>query len=203
MLSSARVVLTLILSLFVAQSATAQESRFQLAARGGATIENSEDGLTGTVPALGMTAAVRFARTWWAEFEFWLPGYLVDARGEPKHRDVLFSFSAVRLFGDGPVRPFLAAGLTFTRTEDWFSFCTASRVPPGGGPAMTALVSCDEPDAIYVRRDRNVGKGGYLLAGGGMEIPVTPRLSVVADVRVNLAPASVLVRPSAGVALRF
>jgi hypothetical protein len=72
-----------------------------------------------------------------------------------------------------------------------------------GGPAVPALVSCDEPDVYDVRREKNVGRDGYLLAGGGVEVPLTPHVAVVADLRVNLAPVSALVRPSAGVAVRF
>ena len=201
--SYARTVLALTFAFLTTNSALAQEPRVQLAAKGGVTIENSEDGLTGTVPGFGLTASAPFTRNWRAEFEFWLPGYIDDARGEPKHRDILFSFSAVRMFDAGRVRPFLVAGLTFTRTEDWFTFCTANRVPPGGGPAAPAFVSCDEPDVFDVRREKNVGRDGYLLAGGGVEIPLTPHVDVVVDLRVNLAPVSVLVRPSAGVAVRF
>jgi hypothetical protein len=203
MSSYARIVPAVTFSLLMTASALAQESRVQLAAKGGATIENSEDNLTGTVPAFGLTASARFTRNWRAEFEFWLPGYIDDARGEPKHRDVVFSLSAVRTFDAGRVKPFVVMGLSFTRTQDWFTFCTAHRVPPNGGGAVPVLVGCDEPDINDVRREKNVGTDGYLLGGGGVEIPVTPRISVIADLRVNLAPVSVLVRPSAGVAVRF
>jgi hypothetical protein len=193
----ARFALALAIPLLVTTGAAAQEPRFHAAVKGGVTNEHSEDGLTGTVPALGLTAGVAFSPNWRGEAEFWLPGYLEDARGEPKHRDVLYSFSAVRLFGSGQVRPFVVAGLTFARVQDWFTFCTANR---GGGPA---LVSCDEPDVVDVRREKNVGTDGYLLAGGGVEIPLGDRLRVVADLRLSLAPASILVRPGLGLSVTF
>lgn len=192
MYSCSRIVSALTLVLLTATVASAQESRVQVVAKAGLTVENSEDNLTGTVPAFGLTASAAFTPNWRAEFEFWLPGYLDDARGEPKHRDILFSFSGVRMFDAGRVNPFVVVGFTVTRTEDWFTFCTASRVPPGGGSAVPTMVRCDEPDVFDVRREKNVGKDGYLLAGGGVEVPVTPNMAVVADLRFNLAPASVL-----------
>lgn len=199
----ARFILALTVILLVPAAARAQEPRFHLGAKGGLTVERSEDRLTGTVPALGLTAAATLTRNWRAEFEFWLPGYLDDERGEPKHRDILYSFAALRTFEAARMRPYLAAGFTMTRTEDWFTFCSANRVPPGGGGAVPTMVSCDEPDVIDVRREKNVGRDGYLLVGGGVDVPLARRVSLVADVRVNLAPASVLVRPSLGLSIAF
>lgn len=164
-------------ALGLAMPAAAQEARGLLALKGGVTSEHSEDGLTGTVPAIGATAGWRFASGWRVEVELWVPGYLEDARGEPKHRDILFSGAAVRHFGSARARPYLLAGLSLTRTEDWFT----------------------RP----VGRIKNVGTDGYLLTGGGVEIAVARRLAVVADVRVSLAPVSVLVRPGVGLALKF
>lgn len=189
--------------LITVATASAQESRFTVAVKGGATIENSEDGLTGTVPAFGLTAAVPLSRMWRGEFEFWLPGYLDDAYGEPKHRDILFSLSAVRMFREDGVRPYLVAGLSVTRTQDWFTFCTANRPIGPGGALGPAMVSCDEPDLIERRRERNDGTDGYLLAGGGVEIPLAARVKAVVDLRFSLAPVSVLVRPAVGLAFSF
>ena len=184
-------------------SALAQESRFSVAVKGGVSAESSEDNLQGTSPALGITGSVGFAHGWRGEVEFWLPGYIDDANGDPKHRDILFSFSAVKMFQTGKLRPFLVVGLSLTRTQDWFNFCTANRVNGPGGSVGPVLVSCDEPDIIERRRERNDGKDGYLLAGGGVEYPITPRLGVVADVRLSLAPVSVIVRPAVGVVFSF
>lgn len=201
--SLARPILSLAFLLITVTAASAQESRFTVGVKGGATIENSEDALTGTVPALGVTVSAALAPKWRGEFEFWLPGYLEDFYGEPKHRDILFSASAVRMFRDDGVRPFLVAGLSVTRTQDWFTFCTAVRpVGPGGAPGP-ALVSCDEPDLIDRRRERNDGTDGYLLFGGGVEIPIAPRLRGVVDLRMSLAPVSVLLRPGVGLVFTF
>ena len=64
-------------------------------------------------------------------------------------------------------------------------------------------MSCDEPDVIERRRERNDGRDGYLLVGGGLEIPIGARAHIVADLRVSLAPTSMLVRPGIGVAIGF
>jgi hypothetical protein len=190
-----------VFTLLLAQPALAQEPRFSAAVNGGLTIENSEDGLTGTVAALGATASVGFSQWWRGEVELWLPRYLEDGNGEPKHRDILLSFSAVRTFRAGPTRPFLLAGFSFSQTQDWFTFCTAPRNI--GGTLTPALVSCDEPDVVERRRERNDGTDGYALLGGGVEIPVGSRVRIVGDVRFSLAPVSVLVRPAVGVAFTF
>jgi hypothetical protein len=191
-------VLPPLLLVVAAGNAGAQGARFSLAIKGGLSVERSEDNLNGTAPAVGVTGMIGFRPLWRGEVEFWLPGYLDDERGEPKHRDIFFSFSAVRIFDSGRIRPFVLAGLSITRTQDRFTFCTAERpIGPGGAPGP-AIVSCDEPDVVDVRRERNDGTDGYLLAGGGVEIPITDRLGLIADVRLSLAPASVIVRPGAG-----
>lgn len=193
----------LAMTLAASGTASAQDPRFALAVKGGASAENSEDNLHGTSPALGITGSVAFAHGWRGEIEFWLPGYIEDARGDPKHRDILFSVSAVKTFDAGRVRPFLAAGVSFARVQDWFSFCTANRPMEPGGPDRPVIVSCDEPDLISTRRERNDGTDAYLLGGGGMEWPLTRHLGLVADVRLCLAPVSAIIRPAAGLVFTF
>ena len=183
--------------------ARGQDDRFTLAIKAGLSAEHSEDNLKGTSPAIGVTGAFHFSRGWRLEGEFWLPGYIDDSRGDPKHRDVLFSVSAVKSFGSGKARPFVVLGTSFTQTQDWFTFCTANRPPMGGGTARPVLVSCDDPDVVDRRRERNDGTDGYFLAGGGVEISLTHRFGIVADVRLSLAPASVIVRPGVGLLVRF
>ena len=183
--------------------AAAQEPRTMVTVKGGATIENSEDGLTGTVPAAGIALSRALTPRWHGEIAFWLPGYLKDSRGEPKHRDVLFSGSVLRVFTDGPVRPFASAGIALARTEDRFTLCAADRVPPGGGAPVRAMVDCADADVIERRTERNTGSDGYLLAGGGVTIAAGRRVRLVADVRFTLAPASILVLPGVGVSIGF
>ena len=199
----ARLVVLLIIPHCLVSTVRAQEPRVLVGVKGGVTSETSEDGLRGTVPAFGVTASIPFTVKWRADAEFWLPGYLEDDFGQPKHRDVLLSVSAVRMFSAGPTRPFLLAGLSFSRTEDWFTFCTAQRAFDPGGPLLPFLVSCGDPDVIERRRERNEGTDGYLLAGGGVEVPITSRLNVVVDLRASCAPTSLLVRPGVGLVLKF
>jgi hypothetical protein len=201
-MAARRVALGIFALLTVSPPALAQDQGVWSAAKAGVTTENSEDNLKGTVPAVGLTAAVPLGAGWLLEGELWVPGYLDDARGEPLHRDILFGVSAKRMFRAGRVHPYLLAGLSLTRTQDWFTFCTAER-SSGGGPAETVLVSCDESDVIDRRRERNDGTDGYALAGAGVEIPLTTRVRIVADIRLSLAPVSILVRPSLGLSFGF
>lgn len=198
-----RMILAAVLPLLFTTAAAAQEPRFSAAVKGGISVENSEDGLTGSAAALGLTASAPLSPNWRAEAEFWLPRYLKDRNGDPKHRDVLFSVSAVRVFRAGRARPFVVAGFSFAQTQDWFSFCTADRVLDPGTPPVRALVSCDEPDIIERRRERDDGRDGYLLLGSGVEVPIGSRLRIVADVRLSLAPVSVIVRPGVGLVIGF
>jgi hypothetical protein len=93
--------------------------------------------------------------------------------------------------------------LSIARTEDWLTLCVANRVPTGSATPARTLVSCDEPDVIEVTRDKHTGTSGYLLAGGGVEVPIGRRVYIVADVRLSLAPTSVLVRPAVGIGFAF
>lgn len=197
-----RLLLCLFALLALPALASAQDPRVWVSAKAGVTNENSEDNLNGTVPAAGITAAVPIGAGWSLEAELWVPGYLDDARGEPRHRDILFSVSAKRMFRAGKAHPYLLAGFSFARTQDWFTFCTAERSVGTGVPVPT-LVSCDAPDVIDRRRERNDGRDGYALAGAGVELPLSKRVRLVADLRLSLAPVSILVRPSVGVAVSF
>lgn len=198
-----RLTLCFIALLALPALASAQAPRVWVAPRAGMTTENSEDNLKGTVPAFGLTADVPIGAGWSVDGELWVPGYLDDARGEPRHRDILFGAAAKRTFRAGRVHPYLLAGFSLSRTQDWFTFCTAERSPGTGGPAVPTLVSCDDPDVIDRRRERNDGTDGYALAGAGVEFPLSRRVRLVADLRLSLAPVSILVRPSVGVAFGF
>ena len=203
MRSSVTFVAALLITLASGAVASAQESKLHVALKAGATIEDSEDATSGTAPALGLSAAWSLTPKWRLEAEFWQPGYLKDADGTPRHRDTLVSISAVRALGSGRIRPTLAAGYSFGRTEDRMTLCSADRVPPGGASAVRSFVSCAEPDVIERVDERRISNSGFFLLGGGLEIPIKGRVSVVADLRLSLAPAALLVRPGVGVAFGF
>jgi hypothetical protein len=202
MLSSARLSLASICIVLAASAAAAQEPRFHVAAKGGVTVERAEDGLKGTVPAGGVTAAMRVSRAWRGEVEFWLPGYLELDRGDGRHRDLLLGISAVRLFRTEGVRPFVLAGLTLARTEDEYTYCFAERTLPDFGP-VTTVVDCGEPDVVTIEHTDRAGTGIALTTGGGVEIPVGRRTHIVADVRLLLTPGAMLVRPAIGLGISF
>lgn len=199
---AARSGLASILLLLAASHAAAQEPGFHAALKGGVTIERAEDNLRGTVPAGGVTAAMRFSPAWRGEVEFWLPGYLERERGEGRHRDLLLSLSAIRLFGADGVRPFVLGGLSLTRTEDELTYCFAER-GPAGGPSSLSFVDCAEPDVVQTEHVERAGTGLALATGGGVEIPLGRRVNLVADVRLLLAPGGMLVRPAVGVGIAF
>lgn len=203
MASSVRSSLASIVILLAASPAAAQQPAFHVAAKGGATIERAEDNLEGTVPAVGLTAAMNFSPAWRGEIEFWLPDYLELEGGNGRHRDLLLSASAVRLLRSEGVRPFVLAGLSLTRTEDEQTYCFADRTRPGGGPAERSFVGCDEPDVVETQRIDRAGTGIALVTGAGVEIPLGSRVSVVADVRLLLSPGALLVRPAVGLGVGF
>lgn len=179
----------------------AQDSRGHVVLKAGVTSEHSEDNLAGTVAAPGITGAYAFGQRWSGEVEFWLLQYLKDANGDPKHRDTLLTFSAIRKLQAHRTRPFVLAGFSFAQVQDWFTFCMADRVRQPSGDTVRASVGCDEPGVDERRRERNDGRDGYITVGAGLEIPITARAHIVADVRVALAPASVLLRPGIGLAI--
>lgn len=200
MLSWPRVGIVPVFILLAGLPAAAQEA-FHVAVRGGASIERAEDGLAGTAPAIGASVAMRFARAWRGEVEVWVPGHLEDSARRSRHRDLLLSASAVRLFRAEGIRPFVLAGVSLTRTEDALTHCFADRTATEG-PVRT-IVSCDEPDVLDVQVEERAGTGLALSLGGGVEIPLGRRLNAIADVRVLLTPGAVLVRPAAGIGFRF
>lgn len=202
MVAYARSGLASIFILTAASGVGAQEPSFHVAVKGGAAIERAEDNLKGTVPAVAVTAAKVLSPAWRGEIEFWLPGYL-ELEDGGRHRDLLLSASAVRLFRSDGVRPFVLAGLSLTRTEDEQTHCFAERVSPTGGPAGLALVGCDEPDVVEIEHTDRAGTGIALVTGGGVEIPIGRRVNVVADVRLLLAPGGILVRPALGLGIAF
>ena len=83
-----------VVALVVAAPASAQEPRFSLTLKAGVSAESSEDNLQGTSPAIGITSSLVFGQGWGGEIELWLPGYIDDPRGDPKHRDILVSAMA-------------------------------------------------------------------------------------------------------------
>jgi hypothetical protein len=190
----------------VAAAQTPAERRGYVGFKAGINHEQAEDGLIGTSPAAGIAAGVSLSPAWSGEVEVWIPGYLRDVAGDPEHRDIQFSVSAVRAFHAGGSRPFLVAGISRARTETYLTTCIADRVPPaplGITHAVPAAVDCSEPDVRERFRQRFNTASGYFLLGAGVEITLGRRLRLVPELRVHLAATSIVVRPAVGIVVGF
>jgi hypothetical protein len=152
--------------------AQAAEDGAYVVVKGGANAEHAEDGLTGASGALGIQAGFALSHNWALDFEFWVPAYF--HADDVKHRDVLVNVSAIRLFGERPVRPFvvIGAGSGWVQTQSTFGRFASSEL--------------------------------FVVSGAGMRIRVADRLlELVPEVRVNYALSAIIVRPSVGILVRF
>ena len=154
-------------------SAAAQSVRPAVLLKGGINIERSEDAIAGESPAFGIDLLVPLDDRWTFDVEFWMPAYFTFG-AENRHRDILGSIGILRYFGEGRSRGFVSFGLGAATTQEQRPFF--------GNTSNT---------------------GGFFFAGGGVELRINDRLSVIPEVRVTPAIAALIVRPSVGVAYRF
>jgi hypothetical protein len=176
-------------------------SRQSCVIKGGVTIERSEDNVRGTVPAGGVACGTPI-KGWIAELEFWVPARL-DLGPERTHRDTLVSAALVRPFGRGRLVPHALFGASLARTEDSSVFCSGTVVSTLTGAPQQALISCDDPRVTERAQQDHSSSSIILLAGGGLDARVSDRVSILAEVRLNGAATSLLVRPAAGVRVRW
>jgi hypothetical protein len=183
---------------------TAPNSQGFVGVKAGINYEQAEDALAGTVAAGGVFGGIRFGRDWALEVDLWVPSSIREAAGDPTHRDILVSVSAVRLLGAHGVRPYLVTGLSVARTENAFTTCLADRSPaPSSGLPVPTIVDCSEPDVRERRREHFNGTAAYLLGGLGIDVPLWRRLRLVPEIRVHVAFTSVIVRSAVGVSVAF
>lgn len=173
-------------------------SRAFIAVKGGSMHESAEDGLRQTSGALGLSGGLHLSPQWTLDIEV-----LDNGVSSPEHRETLVSVSAVRGFRESGVRPYLAMGVTVGRNEETRTWCFADRVPFGGGDAVRALVDCAEPDVDMRVPETSASGTSFLLAGGGVMVPLSQRIFVAPEVRVHLAATSVIVRPVVALAVVF
>jgi hypothetical protein len=133
---------------------------------------------------------------WALEGEFWLPGAIQSGPEDGRHRDTMFSVALRRSVGAGRVQPHLLVGISFARTADEFTTCTAIRPGFGSPTPVPTVVSCTEPDVVERYPERFTSGSLLPLLGAGVEIAVTRRLRLIPDVRFQLSPTAVIVRPS-------
>jgi hypothetical protein len=129
----------------------------------------------GTSVGRGGSVAFFLSPRWAMEFEAWIPTYIKNLvptpRPEPgQFRDLLFGVSALRSFGDGGVQPFVLVGIALSRTE----------YRPTSSPHWATT-------------------GGYGQAGGGFMVRLSSRFAVAPEFRLNVAPLSIIVRPTVAV----
>jgi len=187
-----------------AAAQTAPDSHGFVGVKGGMNYEQAEDALAGTAVAGGLFGGFRLGREWAVEVELWVPASIRDSAGGPTHRDILLSFSAVRMLGADGARPYLVAGLSLANTQNEFTTCLADRSPaPSPGPPVPAIVDCSEPDVRERRREHFNGTATYVVGGVGLDLPLWRRLRLVPEIRVHVAFTSVIVRPAVGVMVNF
>jgi hypothetical protein len=185
---------------------TTEDSHRFIGLKAGMNHEQAEDGLTGSTRAAGVLAGLRFGPGWAGEFEIWVPGTIRDAADDDTHRDVLASLSVIRRFDGRRLRPYLLVGLSFARTTNGFTTCIADRpASPSldSSPLVPNIVDCSEPDVRERRRDHFNSTSAYVVAGAGIEVPLWRRLRLAPELRVHVAPASVIVRPAVGLMIDF
>jgi hypothetical protein len=197
-----------IASLLTATAAYGQaagERRLYVAVKAGGSIERAEDNLHGSVPAGGFAIGIPLASSWTVEVEVWVPGFITSGPeiAGIKHRDILVNGAVARRFTAGRLTPFVLFGLGVSQTQDRFNTCTAVRRRFDTGELETVVVSCTEPDILSRNEERFDGGGLFALGGLGLEVPLTRRVRVVPDVRVNAMVGSVIIRPSIALQISF
>jgi hypothetical protein len=180
------------------------DRRASVGVKAGVNHEQAEDGLRGTVGAVGLAVRFPMGPSWGGELELWVPGFIEDGAGAPRHRDIQAGFSVVRHLGSSAPRPFVLFGGSIARTEDRFTTCLADRVSrPGTTEPVPTIVSCTEPDVRERRAERFVSSSAYAVAGAGVDVPLGSRWLLTPEVRLHAALTSVIVRASVGLAVQF
>ena len=151
----------------------AAQTRGAIVAKAGVNIERAEDGIAGESPAAGADLLVQLNDRWDLGVEVWYPGYFTTDFGV-RHRDILFTVGARRLFGEGRVKPFFGFGLGIAVTEE----------------------KRDDPFDTQ-------GTGATYYVSGGADVPLGNRFVMIPEVRLTLGAAVAIVRPAIGLGVRF
>ena len=152
----------------------AAQPRGAIVAKVGANIERAEDALNGESPAVGADLLIELNDRWDLGVEVWYPGYFTTDFGV-RHRDILFTVGARRLFGDGRVKPFFGFGLGIAVTDE-----------KRDGPVEF------EP-----------GAGSTYYLSGGVDVPLGRRFVLIPELRITLGAGMAVVRPAIGMGVRF
>jgi hypothetical protein len=152
----------------------AAQTRGAIVAKGGVNIERAEDALNGESPAVGADVWFRLNDRWDLGAEVWYPRYFTTDFGV-RHRDILITAGARRLFGESQIKPFVGFGLGIAVTQE-------------------------ERDGPF---DVTPGAGTTYYLSGGIDVPLGRRFIVIPEVRVTFGAAMAVVRPAIGLGVRF
>src|SRR5262245_6553458 len=150
---------------------TTRHGKGFIAGRVGANLQAAEDGENGASFGGGVSGAAFLASHWAVEFDAWIPAY-IEQDGK-RFRDLLFSVSALRMFGGGRVEPYILAGFTVARVQ---------------------------LENVFGKTSNGYS---YVQAGGGVALRLGENLSLAPEVRVNLGVTSNIGRPSLVLLYRF
>ena len=158
-----------------------------LAGRFGGDLEGTDPG-AGKSMGIGGSFGFTFTERWSLDIEAWVPGYITDVACPPdafarcgpgKFRHVLVGVSAVRRFGGQGVRPYLLVGAATLWNQ---------QIATGA-------------DGSVVQWTRN--ESTYPQGGVGLEIPLSTRLAVAPEVRLDFLFLGGIVRPNVTVMYRI
>jgi hypothetical protein len=158
-----------------------------VAGRFGADFEGTDPG-SGTSMGIGGSFAFSFTDRWSLDIEAWIPRYITDVACPPdafapcgpgQFRDVLVGVSALRRFGGRNVRPYVLVGVAKLWNQQ-----IARR-----------------SDGSVVQWTRN--ESAYPQGGVGLEIPLSTRLAVTPEVRLDFLFLGGILRPSVALIYRI
>jgi hypothetical protein len=151
-----------------------------VAGRIGGNFEGTDPG-SGRSMGIGGSFAFTFADRWSLDIEAWVPGYIADVACPPdlldpcgpgKFRDLVLGVSAVRRFGGQGVRPYVLFGVAKLWNQQ-----IATRA-----------------DGSVVQWTRN--ESVYPQGGVGFDIPLSTRLVLAPELRLDFLFLGGIVRPN-------
>ena len=168
---------------------TADLHSVYVAGRLGGNLEGTDPG-AGTSVGAGVSLGFFFTEHWALEMEAWIPAYITDQACGPRvpappfntqgpcgpgqFRDLQFAVSAVRHFGGNGVHPYVLVGAS----KLW----TQGRTPLG---------------------DWTNSESVYPQGGVGLVIPLSSRLALVPEVRLDFLFLGGILRPNVAVVYRL
>lgn len=158
-----------------------------VAGRFGGDLEGTDPG-SGTSMGVGGSFGFSLTERWSLDIEAWVPGYITDVACPPdaftpcgpgQFRDLLVAVSALRRFGGHGVRPYVLVGVAKLWNEQ----------------------KATHADGSVIQWTRN--EGVYPQGGIGLEIPLSTRLSLAPEVRLDFLFLGGILRPDVALIYRI